>query len=73
MLNPIEKFKVAILHLNRAWNHCYGNDVIGSALFVISQCCRPSVEWNTDCRHSSGHYGGKAGYYCKMWKPGGTK
>ncbi len=21
MLNPIEKFKVAILHLNRAWNH----------------------------------------------------
>ena len=22
MLNPIEKFKVAILHLNRAWNHC---------------------------------------------------
>ncbi len=23
MLNPIEIFKVAILHLNRAWNHCY--------------------------------------------------
>ena len=23
MLNPIEKFKVAIVHLNRAWNHCY--------------------------------------------------
>ena len=23
MLNPIEKFKVAMLHLNRAWNHCY--------------------------------------------------
>ncbi len=23
MLNPIEKFKVAILHLNRAWNHWY--------------------------------------------------
>ncbi len=22
MLNPIEKFKVAILHLHRAWNHC---------------------------------------------------
>ncbi len=22
MLNPIEKFKVAILHLNRDWNHC---------------------------------------------------
>ena len=21
MLNPIEKFKVAILHLNRDWNH----------------------------------------------------
>ncbi len=21
MLNPIEKFKVTILHLNRAWNH----------------------------------------------------
>ncbi len=24
MLNPIEKFNVAILHLNRAWNHCIG-------------------------------------------------
>ncbi len=24
MLNPIEKFKVAILHVNRAWNHWYG-------------------------------------------------
>ncbi len=23
MLNPIEKFKVAILHINRDWNHCY--------------------------------------------------
>ncbi len=23
MLNSIEKFKVAILHLNRNWNHCY--------------------------------------------------
>ncbi len=22
MLNPIEKFKMANLHLNRAWNHC---------------------------------------------------
>ncbi len=22
MLNPIEKFKVAILHLKRDWNHC---------------------------------------------------
>ncbi len=25
MLNPIEKFKVAILHLNRDWNHWNGN------------------------------------------------
>ncbi len=25
MLNPIERFKVAILHLNRNWNHCYGD------------------------------------------------
>ncbi len=24
MLNPIEKFKVAILHLNRDWNHWNG-------------------------------------------------
>ncbi len=24
MLNSIEKFKVAILHLNRDWNHCFG-------------------------------------------------
>ncbi len=23
MLNPIEKFKVTILHLNTAWNHCF--------------------------------------------------
>ncbi len=22
MLNPIEKLKVAILHLNKDWNHC---------------------------------------------------
>ncbi len=22
MLNPIEKFKFTILHLNRDWNHC---------------------------------------------------
>ncbi len=22
MLNPIEKFKSSILHLNRNWNHC---------------------------------------------------
>ncbi len=22
MLNSIEKFKVAIVHLNRDWNHC---------------------------------------------------
>ena len=26
MLNPIEKFKVAILHLNRDWNHLVGID-----------------------------------------------
>ena len=29
MLNPIEKFKVAILHLNRAQNHCYSILVMG--------------------------------------------
>ncbi len=33
MLNPIEKFKVAFLHLNIAWNHCIrkmGTYVLGS-------------------------------------------
>ncbi len=28
MLNPIEKFKVTILHLNRDWNHCYFLDPV---------------------------------------------
>ena len=27
MLNPIEKFKVAILHLNRDRNHCCFNEI----------------------------------------------
>ncbi len=30
MLSPIEKLKVAILHLNRDWNHCFYINV-GSA------------------------------------------
>ncbi len=30
MLNPIKKFKVAILHLNRDWNHCIGAIIIRS-------------------------------------------
>ncbi len=29
MLNPIEKFKSSILHLNRDWNHCYCQKAIG--------------------------------------------
>ena len=32
MLNPIEKFKVAILHLNRAWNHCFDEVVESSTI-----------------------------------------
>ncbi len=27
MLNAIEKFKVAILHLNRDWNDCVGLNI----------------------------------------------
>ncbi len=36
MLNPIEKVKVAILHLNRDWNHCcgYGRLYLGYILQV---------------------------------------
>ncbi len=42
MLNPIEKFKVAILHLNRAWNHCRGQFMVVAIVhkhFCIGPMC----------------------------------
>ena len=38
MLNPIEKFEVAILHLNRDWNHCYGNGQSKVVRVPVSNC-----------------------------------
>ncbi len=37
MLNPIEKFKVAILHLNRDWNHCGAVLCVGKYFPFIQQ------------------------------------
>ncbi len=37
MLNPIEKFKVAILHLNRDWNHCDGLHIARTLLAPVVQ------------------------------------
>ncbi len=39
-LNPIEKFKVAILHLNRNWNH-------SPVVAVNAPCLVPSGEYRS--------------------------
>ena len=40
MLNPIEKFKVAILHLKRDWNHCTAEIINGRHLTSMKKYLR---------------------------------